>query len=73
MSNTNYLTREEAIARCEKAQPDRYEYNMFSYQAWDQETIFKCKSCGHRFLATPESIWRKYKTKCQNPSCSSNC
>jgi hypothetical protein len=69
MNSANYMTREEAIAKCEKAQPDRYEYNMFSYSSFDQETMFKCKSCGHRFLATPESIWRKHKTKCSNPSC----
>ena len=69
MSSVNNLTREEAIARCEKAQPDKYLYNMFAYRSFDQETMFKCKSCGHRFLATPESIWRKHKVKCQNPTC----
>jgi hypothetical protein len=70
--NNNYLTREEAITKCEKAQPSRYIYNMFTYSSFDQETVFKCKSCGHRFLATPESIWRKHVKKCKNPSCASN-
>ncbi len=72
MNSANYLTREEAISRCEKAQPNRYVYNMFTYNNYDQETVFKCSSCGHRFLATPESIWRKHVTKCKNPSCGSN-
>lgn len=65
----NNLTREQAIERCEKAQPDRFLYNMFSYRNWDSETIFKCKSCGHRFLATPEAIWRKYRSKCPIKTC----
>lgn len=69
MKNTNYLTRDEAIARCEKAQPNRFLYGMFAYSAFDQETVFKCRLCGYRFLATPEAIWRKYQSKCPKSSC----
>lgn len=68
-SKLSYLTRDEAISRCEKSQPDRYEYNMFIYQRWDHETVVKCKGCGHRSLITPEQIWRSYRSNCPKPGC----
>lgn len=68
-SSIQNLTRAEAISKCEKAQPGRFIYSMFSYNHCSSPTIFKCKCCGHRFLATPEAIWRNYYRNCPNASC----
>ena len=71
-SSMNSMTREEAIAKCESSQPDAYSYSMFGYSGYDSETIFKCRKCGFRFLATPESIWRSIKNSCPSPTCTCN-